>query len=111
MSDRIECLQALLDDLVSEAPVESSGTFTVDPLRALEKLARFQLQSPYEYVLKLVQSAVAADASEISIPTPANSCPRSPSGPSSAPTVLIATSPIWPSPSTAPWLWSPGNWR
>ncbi len=65
MSDRIETIQDLLHDLSGEGRLDSSGDFTLDPLKAVEKMARFQLRSPYEYVLKLVQSAVTAGATEI----------------------------------------------
>lgn len=65
MGDQIETMQDLLHDLSSQGRLDSSGDFTLDPFKALEKMAHFQLRSPYEYVLKLVQSAVSAGATEI----------------------------------------------
>ncbi|MBI3926136.1 MAG: hypothetical protein HY319_11385 [Armatimonadetes bacterium] len=69
MGDRIEPLEDLLDDIRGEGRLESSGHFTVESRVALEKMARLQLHSPYEYVLKLIQAAVAARAGEIRIDT------------------------------------------
>lgn len=55
----------LLEELRGAGRVESSGSFTVDRERAAALLARLRFQSPYEYVLKLVQHAVAAGAGQV----------------------------------------------
>lgn len=55
----------LLEELRGAGRVESTGTFTVDRERAAALLARLRFQSPYEYVLKLVQHAVAAGAGQV----------------------------------------------
>lgn len=55
----------LLEELRSAGRVESSASFTVDRERAASLLARLRFQSPYEYILKLVQHAVAAGAGQV----------------------------------------------
>lgn len=55
----------LLEELRGAGRVESSGSFTVDRERAAALLARLRFQSPYEYVLKLVQHAVAGGAGQV----------------------------------------------
>ena len=52
-------LDALLMQLQSEGQLVSSGRFTVDFRAGQEKMRRFGLQYPEEYILKLVQAAVA----------------------------------------------------
>jgi len=58
--------QLQLEDLVSglcqEGIVDSSGRFTLDRSRALEKMRQFQLPNPYVYCLKWLQAAVAGGA-------------------------------------------------
>lgn len=46
---------------------ESSGTFTLDLGRAVEKLRRYQLQEPGFYLLKVLQSAVLAGARRVEV--------------------------------------------
>jgi len=65
--DQIVPLDELLDDICKEARLESSGCFSIDFAQAAEKMSRFRLSSPYEYVLKFVQSAVAGGAREVSV--------------------------------------------
>ena len=61
MGDTFEPLEDFLDSLRDDGRKESSGEFTLDSLRALEKMAGSQMASPYEYVLKLVQAAIATE--------------------------------------------------
>lgn len=58
-----EALKSFLAEVGGE--VESSATFTVDPVSALEKLSGFQLPKEGLWAVKLVQGAVAAGASSI----------------------------------------------
>ena len=55
-------LDDLLRGLSAEGERVSSGVFTVDPRTALEKLAKFQMASPYQYCLRWLQAAVAGGA-------------------------------------------------
>lgn len=58
-----------LDDLQSGGRLDSSGTFTVDPQKALEKLQSYQATSPRAYLLNLVSSAVKSSATRIDVST------------------------------------------
>ena len=58
MADILE-VEDLLSQLTAEGQLQSSGAFTVDLSRAKDKLARFQFEDPFYYILKLVQAAVA----------------------------------------------------
>lgn len=62
-------LQKYIAEQTSEggAQLESSGRFTVDFRKAREKLAKFQLARPSDYVLKLMQAAVLAGCREVQI--------------------------------------------
>lgn len=53
-------VEDLLAELTREGELQSTGRFTVDVSRAKEKLAQFQFEDPFCYILKLVQCAVAA---------------------------------------------------
>ena len=55
-------LDRYLDSQFGEATLDSSGYFTVDRQKALEKLAQFQLPSEHHWALKVVQAAVAFGA-------------------------------------------------
>ncbi|MBT9589218.1 hypothetical protein IV102_38170 [bacterium] len=55
-------VEDLLKELTEEGQLQSTGRFTVDLSRAKEKLAQYQFQDPFCYILKLVQAAVAARA-------------------------------------------------
>lgn len=46
---------------------ESQGVFTLSPEKALEKLAAYQLSRPQDWVLKVLQAAVAGGASSVDI--------------------------------------------
>lgn len=52
-----------IDHLLEEGEVESSGVFTLDTAKALEKLAAFQFADRSFWVLKLVQAGVSLGAS------------------------------------------------
>lgn len=54
-------VEDLLAELTREGELQSSGRFTVDVSRAKEKLAQFQFEDPFCYILKLVQCACAAN--------------------------------------------------
>lgn len=56
-------LKDLLHSLTVEGAVNSSGVFTIDVRAALPKLEKFQLPLPHFGVLKVIQSAVASQAS------------------------------------------------
>lgn len=55
-------VESLLKDLKREGALDSTGVFTLDLSQARDKLAQFQLSDPFQYALKLVQAAVAAQA-------------------------------------------------
>lgn len=69
MADHVEPLEDLLANISQAGVVDSSGEFTLNRAMALDKLAQFQLQSSSQYVLKLIQAAIAAGASQISVNT------------------------------------------
>lgn len=58
-------LENLLEGLRSEGTFVSQGNFTLDLVRAREKLKKFQLLDPYHYVLPLVSAAVLGGASTL----------------------------------------------
>lgn len=60
-------LETFLEDLKSEARLESSGQFTLDLSHAREKLAAFQLKKTDDLLLKLVQCGVAGGASRMDL--------------------------------------------
>lgn len=57
----------IIDELRSSARVDSTGEFTIDPTRALEKMRHFATQDPYQYVLWLVATAVAGGAKWVKV--------------------------------------------
>lgn len=59
-------LQTFLDQARAGGTVDSSGKFSLDPVRARQLLGRFQLSSPAQYLLKLAQAALCARASRLS---------------------------------------------
>jgi len=63
----------LVDSLQTGGALHSSGRFTVDLASAAPKLRQYQLSDPFEYVLKLVQSGVAAGASSLWLSSSATS--------------------------------------
>jgi hypothetical protein len=60
-------MEDLLGRYREAGQVESSGAFTLDPKKAIEKLAGFLLPSSYHWILKLVQSLHLSGASMIDI--------------------------------------------
>lgn len=62
-------LSELIEDLVDDGVRDSMGVFTLDPREAERKLANFALARPQDYLLKLVQSAVASGAQEVQLRT------------------------------------------
>ena len=58
-------LEHLLEDLRDDGVKDSSGVFTLDAAKAEEKLRDFSLRDPYDYVLKLIQFAIAGKASQV----------------------------------------------
>ena len=60
-----------VDDLIgryrSGGRADSSGSFTLDPKKALERLAQFSLPDPYKWVLKVVQGLHRSGAREIQV--------------------------------------------
>ncbi len=60
-------LEEFLSVQRSTGLVDSSGSITLDPSRAMSKLARHQLEEPGLWLVKLVQAAVSARSSQISV--------------------------------------------
>lgn len=60
-----------VDDLLgryrAEGAQESSGSFTLDPKKALERLAKFQLPTVYHWVLKVLQCLNLSGANHIHV--------------------------------------------
>ena len=67
MSKDVLQVEDLLAQLTQEGELQSSGQFTLDISRAKEKLARYQFEDPFYYILKLVQAAAVGGASEFSV--------------------------------------------
>jgi len=59
-------LDGLLEALTEEASRDSSGAFSLDPRKAIEKLAAFQLDGQ-QWALKVVQAAVAGGATHLEL--------------------------------------------
>ncbi|MCW5870587.1 MAG: hypothetical protein KIS61_25245 [Candidatus Eremiobacteraeota bacterium] len=60
-------LQDIEEFLAREAQFDSSGSFTLDEQRSLEKLAEFQAERPGLWLVKLLQAAVASGSSEFRV--------------------------------------------
>lgn len=60
-------LEARLAREVGEGFTESGGRFSLDPAKALEKLGQFQFDDPSDWILKVVQAAVAGQADRLDI--------------------------------------------
>jgi hypothetical protein len=60
-----------VDDLLgryrAEGEQESSGSFTLDPKKALERLAKFQLPTAYHWVLKVLQCLNLSGANQVHV--------------------------------------------
>lgn len=59
--------EELLDELRAAGRVDSQGKFTLAGEQALEKLRRFQLKDPSQYLLFALRAAVAAGATALDI--------------------------------------------
>ncbi|MBS2040061.1 zf-TFIIB domain-containing protein [bacterium] len=57
-------LEAIVSAMRDEARLDSSGVFTIDSSRAVDKLRRFQVERPQDFVLWLGAAAVAGGATE-----------------------------------------------
>lgn len=62
-------MDEFLEALRTQGETESSGQFTLDVRRALEKLEQYQFPDKYHYVLSLVASAVAGGATFLDVDT------------------------------------------
>lgn len=58
---------SLRDEHLQGAEIVARGTFKLDRRRAMDKLARFQLEVPHRYVLELVAAAVRGGATAIEV--------------------------------------------
>jgi len=58
---------SLHDEKLEGVRVIGEGSFRLDRRRAMDKLARFQLEDPHQYVLELVAAAVCAGASSVQV--------------------------------------------
>ena len=67
MASQLLDVDDLLNQLSAEGELQSSGRFTVDVSKAKEKLAQFQFEDAFYYILKLVQAAVAGGASGLAL--------------------------------------------
>ncbi len=67
MSDAVLGMEDLLGRYREAGEIESTGSFTLDPKKAMEKLAAFQLPSSYHWILKVVQSLQLARATRVDI--------------------------------------------
>lgn len=67
MATEYEPLPDFLDGLRGQGRFDSQGSITVNKERATRLSARFRFKSPYQYILKLVQAAIALGAGEIDI--------------------------------------------
>lgn len=60
-------LELLLQAYQGQGELDSTGSFTVDPEKLRQKLSRFLLPEPHAYILKLIQWAVACQATRIKV--------------------------------------------
>lgn len=67
MSDSVIGVEDLLGRYREAGQIDSTGSFTLDPKKAIEKLAEFALPSVYHWILKLIQSLHLSGASVIDI--------------------------------------------
>lgn len=65
----VESVRSALESLVAEmrdaGRLDSSGHFTIDASKALEKIRRFQVERPEDFVLWLAAAAVMSEAKEL----------------------------------------------
>lgn len=67
MEDELLTVDSFLGQLKSEGLKHSEGKWTITLDQAREKLAEHQLESPQDYLLKLIQAGVAARASQMEL--------------------------------------------
>lgn len=67
MSDSILGIEDLLGRYQAAGQTDSSGSFTLDPRKAMERLANFTLPSHYHWILKVIQGLHLAGARNIEI--------------------------------------------
>lgn len=60
-------IDQFLDDYRDDGREDSSGAFTIDFQKAREKLAKFQLRDPHEFILKFVQAGNLASGASSQI--------------------------------------------
>lgn len=63
----LQDIEAFLAREVREAQFDSSGRFSLDEKRSLEKLAQYQTERPGLWLVKLLQAAVASGAREFRV--------------------------------------------
>ena len=67
MAELADEFERLMGELALEGRLDSSGHFTIDFFKGSEKLRQYQLADPSQYILKLVQAAVASRADSIHV--------------------------------------------
>ena len=60
-----QTLEGVLGELRDEGALDSSGEFTLDPTKALEKMRKFQVQNPDQYILWLAAAAILGKATQM----------------------------------------------
>ncbi|MFN8610255.1 MAG: hypothetical protein U0931_22150 [Vulcanimicrobiota bacterium] len=88
-------------DQMQEGELDSSGQFTLDWSKALEKLGRYQHEAPGFWVVKLLQAAVASGARLLNIKQGARTTSLSFRPHLSASKIVTALQSLEPSPITA----------
>lgn len=73
VSDSVIGMEDLLGRYRDAGQMDSTGSFTLDPKKAIEKLSEFSLPTSYHWILKLVQSLHLSGASVIDISAGINS--------------------------------------
>lgn len=63
----VALIDELLTKLLQGSAHESSGEFSLDPLRQLESLQKLQIQQPWLYLLNLIQAATILSAARIDL--------------------------------------------
>ncbi|HEY4001612.1 MAG TPA: hypothetical protein VGO93_22245, partial [Candidatus Xenobia bacterium] len=65
----LQTSESVIDALLQEGKVTSHGDFTLDMVKARDKLRQFQLLSPHLFILELVGAAVSGQATSIDVRT------------------------------------------
>ena len=66
-------VEDLLGRFRADGETESSGSFTLDPKKAMERLAQFALPGHYHWIVKVIQSLHLAGAREVRVDANVNS--------------------------------------